>query len=140
MACVICTLPQSALALPPDVNTIEKTAKQGDAKAQAALGFMYYLGRGVAQNDVEAAYWISLAAEQDEALAQVTLGFMYATGRGVQADMVLAYKWTLLAAKHDAKFTESATMIEAQLTPEQKAKGQALAAEFVPKVTPKPEQ
>ena len=45
-------------------------AKQGHAEAQCSLGFMFANGRGVAQDDAEAARLFRLAAEQGYAAAQ----------------------------------------------------------------------
>jgi hypothetical protein len=39
-----------------------KAAEQGDAGAQATLGTLYSIGQGVAQNYIEAYYWLYLAA------------------------------------------------------------------------------
>jgi hypothetical protein len=39
-----------------------KAAEQGDASAQGTLGTLYFMGQGVAQNYVEAYYWLDLAA------------------------------------------------------------------------------
>jgi len=39
-----------------------KAAEQGDAGAQATLGTLYSIGQGVAQNYLEAYYWLYLAA------------------------------------------------------------------------------
>ena len=44
-------------------------AEQGNEKAQAVLGGMYYMGRGVQQDDVNAAMWLDLAARQGEQYA-----------------------------------------------------------------------
>ena len=44
-------------------------AEQGDAKAQYNLGSMYDTGQGVAQNNVEAYKWLSLAAAQGDSSA-----------------------------------------------------------------------
>ena len=41
-------------------------AEQGNEKAQAVLGGMYYMGRGVQQDDVNAAMWLDLAARQGD--------------------------------------------------------------------------
>ena len=41
-------------------------AEQGNEKAQALLGGMYYMGRGVQQDDVNAAMWLDLAARQGD--------------------------------------------------------------------------
>ena len=39
-----------------------KAAEQGDASAQGTLGTLYFMSQGVAQNYVEAYYWLDLAA------------------------------------------------------------------------------
>jgi TPR repeat protein len=39
-----------------------KAAEQGDVNAQATLGTLYSIGQGVAQNYIEAYYWLYLAA------------------------------------------------------------------------------
>lgn len=49
-----------------------KAAEQGCAEAQTLLGFMYYFGQGVANDDVEAAEWLRKAAKQGS-WAQKTL-------------------------------------------------------------------
>ena len=74
-------------------------ADDGDARAQSIVALLYYRGRGVAQNDQEAATWFRRAADQDNALARFYLGGMYAEGRGVPQDYAEAAKWTALAAE-----------------------------------------
>ena len=59
---------------------------------------MYANGRGVSQNDAEAARWLHLAAEQGHPNAQINLGIMYKAGFGVATDLVQAHKWFNLAA------------------------------------------
>ena len=68
-------------------------------EAQSLLGLMYYHGRGVKQDDAEAAKWFRLAADQDEPRAQFNLGVMHAEGQGVPQDYVQAIKWYRLAAE-----------------------------------------
>ncbi|MEP1353257.1 MAG: tetratricopeptide repeat protein [Tateyamaria sp.] len=82
-------------------------ADQGNASAQVMLGWMYRTGRGVSQDNVEAAKWYRLAAEQGNADAQANLGWMYDNGRGVPQDYADAAKWYRLAAEQgdaDAQF------------------------------------
>ena len=73
-------------------------AAQGDADAQSALGWMYYEGEGVSQDDAEAVRWYLLAAAQGEADAQGNLGAMYAVGRGVPQNDAEAVQWFRRAA------------------------------------------
>lgn len=76
-----------------------RSAAQGNHPgAQAALGELYFHGKGIQRNAPEAAKWYQLAAEQGNTDAQVTLGWMYNVGTGVAQDVVEAIKWFRLAA------------------------------------------
>ncbi len=81
-----------------EIPLLKPLADQGNADAQAILGFMYYTGKGVPQNYVQAVKWYRLAADQGYARAQTNLGFMYDSGQGVPRDYVQAVKWYRLAA------------------------------------------
>ena len=74
-------------------------ANRGHARAQFALGFMYYNGQGITRNYAEAAKWYRKAAEHGIADAQSRLGFMYANGLGVPRNYAAASKWYRKAAK-----------------------------------------
>ena len=54
----------SAHAAEDNFDAVEKAAEQGDADAQARLGFMYSIGEGVTEEDIQAYAWISLASAQ----------------------------------------------------------------------------
>lgn len=84
---------------PLALRLLQPLAEQGDARAQALLGLMYYHGRGVKQDDAQAAKWFHLAADQDEPRAQFNLGVMHAEGQGVPQDYVEAIRWYRLAAE-----------------------------------------
>jgi TPR repeat protein len=75
-----------------------KAAEQGHAEAQATLGAMYGMGRGVPQDDAEAARWTRKAAEQGHAKAQFSLGLTYLFGTGVPRDHVKAHALFSIAA------------------------------------------
>jgi uncharacterized protein len=79
------------------VRILGARAGRGDARAQAALGFMYANGRGVPQNQVEAAIWYRRAADQGNPTAQYMLGLLYDKGMGVPQNDIEAYKWLNLA-------------------------------------------
>ncbi len=79
----------------------------GAARTQHDLGLMYRQGRGVAQDDAEAAKWYRRAAEQGHSSAQLGLGFMYSQGRGVSQDYTNAAKWFRKAADHCETESES---------------------------------
>lgn len=74
-------------------------AEAGEPRAEAIVGSAYYRGRGVPQNDSEAAKWFRLAADKGNAAARFTLGVMYGEGRGVPQDYAEAARWYRLAAE-----------------------------------------
>ena len=76
-----------------------KSAEQGSAKGQAALGWMYYEGKGVSQSDTEAVKWWRKAAEQGDNISQSMLGWMYYAGKGVSQSDIEAVKWCRKAAE-----------------------------------------
>lgn len=84
-------------------QTFIPLAKNGNAVAQAYLGFMFEYGRGVPQNYSEASYWYRRAAEQGNGNAQYSLGLLYDKGFGVRQDLVEADKWLNLAAASASK-------------------------------------
>lgn len=65
------------------VRAYRLAAEQGDASAQAMLGFLHEQGRGgLAKNDLEAVRLYKLAADQGQAGAQFNLGVFNEVGRG----------------------------------------------------------
>lgn len=77
-------------------------AEHDDANAQTGLGFLFFKGLGVRQDDAQAAVWFGRAAEQGQPEAQLFLGSFYYYGNGVRRDYVLAYKWCDLAQANGA--------------------------------------
>jgi TPR repeat protein len=61
---------------------------------------MYVSGRGVPQDDAEAARWYRKAAEQGNAAAQFLVGLSYSSGEGVPQDYAEAVRWFRKAADH----------------------------------------
>lgn len=82
-----------------EVEGVRERAEQGDANAQASLGFRYASGNGGPQAQAEALHWYGLAAEQGHVYAQYNLGVMYNSGRGVSEDGAEAIRWFQLAAE-----------------------------------------
>jgi TPR repeat protein len=77
---------------------IARSARAGDAAAQAYLGYLYETGRGVPQSYVEAARWYRRSARQGNSDGQFLLGLVYDRGRGVHRNPVSAYMWLNLSA------------------------------------------
>lgn len=74
-------------------------AESGQASAEAAVGQMYFEGKGVKPDMKEAARWLEPAASKGIARAQFLLGKLYLTGEGVAApDPVKAAALTKAAA------------------------------------------
>ena len=82
-----------------EFEELTELAEQGDADAQSKLGWAYTHGKGVAEDDAEAAKWFRKAADQGYAQAQTNLGVMYAEGDGVAKDRAEAIKWWRKAAE-----------------------------------------
>jgi len=74
-----------------------RLADRDDVKAQAGLGYMYYEGRGVAQNSKRAAELFYRAANRGETTAQLFLALMHRNADGVPASRVLSLMWCELA-------------------------------------------
>jgi TPR repeat protein len=79
--------------LAEDAKACRVRAEGGDAKAQYELGGVYYRGKGVAQDYVEALRWYRKAADQGSAKGQYAVGFMYDGGKGVPQDFAQAIAW-----------------------------------------------
>jgi len=73
-------------------------AQGGDPQAQHNLGYLYHVGKGVAQNDAQAMIWYRKAADQGYAPSQFNLGVMFEEGQGVSADAAQAIAWYTKAA------------------------------------------
>ena len=80
------------------LKVLRPLAEQGDRRAQATVGLIYYRGRGVPQSNAEARRWFGLAADQGDPVAEFNLGVMYDEGQGVPQDHIEAAKWYQRAA------------------------------------------
>ena len=96
---ILLLLPVLAFAQDDSFSSTKALAEQGDAIAQAELGFMYFEGKGVSENETEAVKWFRLAAEQGVAGAQHWLAMMLSIGVGVPENHTESRKWFRLAAE-----------------------------------------
>lgn len=69
---------------------LRAAALAGDAAAAYEVAMRFAEGRGVPQNDAEAARWLDRAAKGGLALAQFRLGGFYEKGIGVKKDLAAA--------------------------------------------------
>jgi uncharacterized protein len=120
---------------------LEPAARQGNAKAQAMLGFMFEHGLGVPQDYHIAVAWYIQAAEQGDAGAQYSLGLLYDKGFGVQQNDVLAYKWLNLAASQASQrqreyYLRVRDAVASKMSQPSIVESQALAREWTRKREP----
>ena len=81
-----------------DLQTMQTEAAQGFAAAQTKLGLLYYNGRGVPRDYMNAREWFEKAAAKDDANAQYTLGVMYDFQKGVPQNFATSRQWYEKAA------------------------------------------
>jgi len=123
-----------------DAANLKRTiasAERGDARAQAALGFLYANGRGVPQSYDLAVDWYLRSAQQGDPNGQYLLGLMYDKGLGVDVNVVVAHKWLNLAAAHAPRqnrenFLQMRDAVGSKMTPAQLDLAERLATDFVP--------
>ena len=77
---------------------LQKTAEQGDSKAQARLGAMYLVGSEVEKDEQQAFEWFLKAAQQGNVDAEMIVAAMYDRGLGVKNDVKTATQWYEKAA------------------------------------------
>ena len=110
------------------LRIFQELAEQGHTDAQNNLGVMYNTGKGVTQDNAEAARWYRMAAERGHADAQSNLASLYVTGRGVPQDYVQAYAWFNLAAEQgDKSAASNRDFVANRLSPEDLRKAQQLS-------------
>lgn len=90
-------------------------AETEQAGAQYYLGVMYYLGRGVAEDEEMAAKWFQLAAEHNHAEAQFNLAMLYLTGDGVTLDAAQRRKWLQRAARNGLEYFDLERLLNGEL-------------------------
>jgi len=89
------------------IDSIKKSAEQGNAEAQYKLASAYLDGKDVPYDLKETVKWAQKAADQGHRDAQAMLGRAYFYGHGVPKDYQKAYDWLVKAAEQecaDAQF------------------------------------
>ena len=82
---------------------LRTSADGGDAAAQNQLGLLYYQGKGVPQNHLQAKQWFEEAAKQEHTGAQTNLGTLYLNGEGApQSDRMALFWFSQAAEQGDA--------------------------------------
>jgi TPR repeat protein len=73
-------------------------ADNGNAQAQAKVGYCFENGIGVRKDNEVALRWYLLSAKKNFAPAQVAMGNSYSTGSGVPYNLKIAFNWYEKAA------------------------------------------
>ncbi len=74
-------------------NEYKRLAERGDARAQLRVGWMYYYGEGVGQDNALALVWYRKAAEQGDVTSMFNLAYGYEHGEGVRRDLDESRRW-----------------------------------------------
>jgi TPR repeat protein len=119
------------------VNALSPLALQGNARAQALLGFLYENGFGVPQAYEAAADLYQRAAVQGDPFGQSRLGLSYDKGHGVPQNAILSYKWLDLAAAHATRrerdyYLRLRNAVASKMSSDQIVEGQRLALIWAP--------
>lgn len=107
-------------------------AEEGNAKAQNALGTIYYMGLGIERDYRRALKWFEMAAKQGHPGAQRNAGMMHEHGLGTPQSFPTAYMWFFAADKQgnrDANHYIN-TLVN-KLTPNQMIQARRLAHEYI---------
>ena len=97
--CAAVFTPARAARAQVDLKSLTKQAQTGNVAAESLLGELYTSGRGVPQNDEEAAKWLRKAADQGDVDAEYDLGYLFQHGKGVRQDDSQAAAWYTKAAE-----------------------------------------
>lgn len=75
------------------IQYFERSAEQGNTKAQYLLGTMYRVGIGVEPDEYKGFDWCERAAKEGHLEAQFQVGLMYLEGEGVTQNDEKAMEW-----------------------------------------------
>jgi TPR repeat protein len=81
--------------IPEALAEFERLAEKGDVEAQASLAELYFIGRGIAQDQEAAVRWFGRAADGGHVASQVHLGMISAQAQ----DFEQSAKWFQKAAE-----------------------------------------
>lgn len=90
--------PEEALVETSTLSILQKYASAENAEAINKLAGLFLEGRGVPENEKQAAALYRKAAEKGDRLAHNNLGILHILGRGVPKDLTAAHNWFRLGA------------------------------------------
>jgi hypothetical protein len=113
----------------------ERAAEKGHLDAQTTLGLMLFQNG----NRTGGLRWIKLAAEKSEPRAMLVYGTALFNGDGVGQDTTLGYAYVARAAAQGLMAArDTLTQLDGMLSPDERKKGQALAAARAKAAPPPP--
>ena len=114
------------------IEHLRARSAKGEPKATYLLASEYDRGGILVKNEEKALALYRQAAGLGNSAAQWILSGKYSSGKGVKKDKAEAYKWALLSAKHGSAVAQKLIPnLEKELSPEEKAKGQDLATQWL---------
>lgn len=86
----------------PDIASLHKQAKEGNADSQYQLADAYLNGNGVPRDSKQGVEWLRKAASQDHPAAQLALSRLYLSGgeRNIPKDPKQGLEWLRKSADH----------------------------------------
>ncbi|WP_008296172.1 tetratricopeptide repeat protein [Congregibacter litoralis] len=113
------------------IAMLRKAADGDHSQAQSLMGDLYFQGRGVVQDFVQAFDWYSKAANQGHAEAMYGLGKMSRSGWGRPVSLVDAYVWLNLAsARGESRAVQARQEVLLQLSSGELAEAQQKSREL----------
>lgn len=82
-----------------NLQHLKVLAGSGDITAQLQLANMYFYGKGVLVDKIQAFNWFTKAAEAGNSYAQCALAYCYINGDGTAPSDFFAFKWAKSAAE-----------------------------------------
>ena len=76
-----------------DVASLFSSADEGNAESLVSIGNLYFWGKGIPQNYLNAIANYKEAAQAGNGIAKITLGSLYYRGMGVSKSTTIAYHW-----------------------------------------------
>lgn len=86
------------IELAKNLTWLEEKAKQGDKRAQFALGYLLMSGEDIPKNLARSFEWFEKSCNQGDAAAQFMVGWMYENGEGIVKDTGKAVEWYFKSA------------------------------------------
>ncbi|POG63784.1 hypothetical protein GLOIN_2v1757210, partial [Rhizophagus irregularis DAOM 181602=DAOM 197198] len=82
------------------INSLKRSAENGDKNAMNSLAICYKNGKGTEKNLKKSFHWYQKAAENDDKNAMNSLAICYENGEGTEKNLEKAFYWYQKAAEN----------------------------------------